>query len=111
MLKHAITLLILSALASAGTASAQASLNEQAIESSTSFLHLSNKLPQSLSIAPCPEGCATMQLRLTETSQFWSGKEQLGLGEFQRLASRAGLNTTIFFDASSKTITRIVIAK
>jgi hypothetical protein len=110
MLKKSISLLIF-AIALAEPALGQAVGHEQAIESSTTFLRMPSKLPHSLTLTPCQEGCMPLQLRLTEEATFLSGSDQLSYSEFRRLSTKTGVNATVFFDPRSKTITRIVISK
>jgi hypothetical protein len=112
MMKPSTLLLTLvTALISHSAAFADVAGAEQAVESTTSYLHLSDRLPHSISLAACTEGCKPVQLQITGESQFLSGRKALSFVEFRKLAAKAGLNATVFYEPGSKVITRVVVSE
>lgn len=109
MSKNTAALLMIG-LSIAGTAAAEMRATEHAIESSTASLHLPDRLPSSIALAPCDNGCAPTLLQLTETSRFFHGRTAVTFGELRELSSRPALNVAVYFEPGSKVVTRIVIS-
>jgi len=97
-------------LLAAATSTAEMRAVEQAIESSTASLSLPDRLPGSISIAACDNGCAPTLLQLTATSQFFFGRQTLSFVELRDLSLKPALNVAVYFEPQSKTITRIVVS-
>jgi hypothetical protein len=112
MTKHT-AILFLSGLLMAGGATAETRVVrglEQAIESTTASLNLPDKLPGSIAIAPCNEGCAPLRLEITENSRFFLGRKAVPFGELKKMSDQTGINVAVFYEPNSKIITRIILS-
>lgn len=98
-------------LLAGAAATAEMQAVEQAIESSTASLSLPDRLPASISIAACDNGCVPTLLQLTATSQFFFGRRTVTFGELRDLSLKPALNVAVYFEPQSKAITRIVVSE
>jgi hypothetical protein len=105
-----IAVAVLAGVLTTGAVAAQTLTAEQAIESSTAALNLPDKLPGSISLAPCNEGCVPMLLQITAESRFFNGRTPLTLQELHALTRRPALNVAVFFEPRTRAVTRIVVS-
>lgn len=101
-------LMMILLLCSSGTLKAQMSSNERPIEMSTAQLHLPAALPGSIYASACENGCPPVSLKIDANTQFVVGRKPSTLAEMRKLAANPNLNVTIFYDARTLVIGRIV---
>lgn len=95
-------------IASAATAAPRVKVREQAIETSTLATTLPGTQDGSMIVKPCAT-CAPLVLRLTPQSTYRVGRDQVTFGELAAALKGAGTRALyIFYDAESRTITRLV---
>lgn len=109
-MSKSIAVLLIANLLMAGTATAQTRTAEQAIEASTATLNLPERLPGTISLTACDNGCPPALLQLTVESQFFLDRRAVTFVALRELSSKPNLNVAVFFEPQSKTITRIVVS-
>lgn len=104
-------LTIASITLSSGSAIAQVAVTnspETAIESNTTIVNLPSSVPTTLDFTPC-DTCSLVTLRLDESARFFVGRQQVTLGELRRYAQRGPAGLDVFFSASTRVVTRIIL--
>jgi hypothetical protein len=82
---------------------------EQAIESSSTYLSLPERIPSAVTLAGCDNGCPSSLLQLTTESKFFVDGNAVSYPQLRTAVEHTGLNVSVFFDARSNAITRIVV--
>lgn len=82
---------------------------EQAIETSTTYFNLPARVPGTVTVPRCDNGCPSQVLQLATDARFYVNRKEVTYAELQTAAARSGLNVSVFFDAAGNTITRIVV--
>lgn len=82
---------------------------EQGIESSTSRATMPAKVGDSLVTTPC-SGCVPVMLRVTETTRFFVGRDQVTLAELNKYLAKSGSHSLgVFYDPRARTLNRLVV--
>lgn len=111
MVRQTILAILASAvLVQPGASFAEQSLPaEQAVESSTGLIVLPASVPATVSVTGCAE-CKANLLQVTGKTRFFVGKQQVDLKRLRQFVSASPTTGIyVFFEAASKTITRIVV--
>lgn len=82
---------------------------EQAVETSTTYFTLPARVPSTVTVPRCDNGCPSQVLQLATDARFYVNRKEVTYSELQTAAARSGLNVSVFFDSASNTITRIVV--
>jgi hypothetical protein len=82
---------------------------EQAVETSTTYFTLPARVPSTVTVPKCDNGCPSQLLQVAANSRFYVNGKPVSYAELQISAAHSGLNVSVFFDPASSTITRIVV--
>jgi hypothetical protein len=82
---------------------------EQAVETSTTYFTLPARIPSTVTVPRCDNGCPSQVLQLTADTRFYVNSKAVTYAEAQTAAALSARNVSVFFDSASNTITRIVV--
>lgn len=82
-------------------------VREQAIETSTRETSLPGTQDGSMIVKTCAS-CAPLVLRLTPQSRYRVGRDEVSFTEFAAELNGASRDLYVFYDATTRTITRLV---
>jgi len=110
MRRSPITLALILAWGSVGTAAAQATLVslEDGVEASTASVTLPESVPARWSFRPCAT-CTTVNVTLDEQSALFVGRDRVALATLRKYAARGPANLDVYSDPKTGRVTRVIL--